>query len=150
MTPVVETLTGGILNQVKKNLKKKIASSKFVQKSPTPLVCFFRRDLFLGVSCHFVFFSGAPGSVSVSPYTGSPPGLFPLVDPENRRTLIYFSGVRICHGHVPGIISLQVIRDGIPQLGSIVPFAYYWYMLRCTYFILVCFLPHQKCFRLFL
>lgn len=63
MTPVVETLTGGILNQVKKNLKKKIASSKFVQKSPTPLVCFFRRDLFLGVSCHFVFFSGAPGSV---------------------------------------------------------------------------------------
>ena len=58
---------------------------------------------------------------SVSPYTGSPPGLFRLVDPENRRTLIYFSGVRICHGRVPGIISLQVIRDGIPQLLSTVP-----------------------------
>ena len=32
-----------------------------------------------------------------------------------------FSGVHKYHGYVPGIISMQVIRDGIPQLVSTVP-----------------------------
>ena len=36
-----------------------------------------------------------------------------------------FSGVRMYHVHLPGVISFQVMmRDGIPQLVSTVPFAY--------------------------
>ena len=46
------------------------------------------------------------------------------------------------HGFVPGIIWMQVIRDGIPQLVSIVLFAYSWYYIGApTSYILVCFSP---------
>ena len=46
--------------------------------------------------------------------------------------------VYIYHGFVRGIVWLQVIRDGIPQLVSIVPFAYYWYYVGAptSYYIL--------------
>ena len=51
----------------------------------------------------------------------------------------FFFGCTSAHrGFAPGIIWLQVIRDGtsIPQLVSIVPFAHYVLVLRrCTYFI---------------
>ena len=48
------------------------------------------------------------------------------------------SGVRMYHGYVPGVMSLQVIRDGIPQ-PVIVPLP-----LRtgtAVYVLFVCFLP---------
>ena len=63
---------------------------------------------------------------------------------------LVFSGVRIYDIYAPDLIGLQVIRDGIPQLVSIIPFAYYWYYVGAsTSCILVCFFSHQKCFSLF-
>ena len=41
--------------------------------------------------------------------------------------------VYMYHGYVPGIISLQAVRDGVPQL-VIVPFPCVL-VLRCTYFL---------------
>ena len=36
-------------------------------------------------------------------------------------------------GYVPGVVSLQVTRDGIPQL-VMVPFRCVLVLLRCTYY----------------
>ena len=59
---------------------------------------------------------------------------------KTRPYYFLFSGVHKYHGYVPGIILLQVIRDGIPQLVSTVP-------LRtgtAAVHVLFCFLPSRR------
>ena len=54
---------------------------------------------------------------------GTSPFLFVFLSVSFLFALVSssFSGVRIYHGYVPGIFSLQVIRDGIPHLVSTLP-----------------------------
>ena len=46
------------------------------------------------------------------------------------------------HGRVPGVISLQVIRDGIPQLASTFPLR-----TGTAVRVLFCFLAYETLFR---
>ena len=64
-------------------------------------------------------------------------------------TVVFFFVCTVCiyhGGYVPGIVSLQVIRDGAPRLVLIVPFPRVPVLLRCTYIRLFCFRPSRRFF----
>ena len=59
----------------------------------------------------FFFFERTRRAASTRPHLASCTSLL----------VVFFWGVRMYHGYVPGIISLQAIRDGAQQLDSTVP-----------------------------